>query len=359
MVFASAFLLASASLFAAPQNQFANIPVAPASDFEYELTANMSGVRITKYKGNAQALNIPAEIEGMPVIELKEKMFYDDWYEKCSPIVTVIIPDSVKNLPENLFYECRFLKAVKLPNGIKEIPSDTFYDCSSLTEFTIPATVTHIGSSAFSSTGLRSIVIPDSVQITKDDSFMFSGCHKLSSIKLPASMKIIPFSFFSNCDSLKTIDIPNGVEIIDGNAFNSCSNIEQLKIPDSVKGIGAAFWFMSKLKSIVIPDSVTFMNGEVFQGCSALETVRLSDSVKELSPSIFKDCTSLKSFNLPKSLVSFKGDEPAIPKSVTEIIVPDGLKNVDFNWYMFAGIKPSLINQKKLKDAGYTGEFKK
>ena len=73
------------------EKYFAMAKVPPISDFEYELTEDMEGVKITKYKGEALHVLIPNEIEGMPVVELGDYSF-----SSRNKMETIIIPDTVK-----------------------------------------------------------------------------------------------------------------------------------------------------------------------------------------------------------------------------------------------------------------------
>lgn|GEM_PF-6542305 len=61
----------------------------PASDFEYELNRERTGVVIKKYISKRKKVIIPSSIEDFPVVELASGAFVD------SDIVSVVIPDSV------------------------------------------------------------------------------------------------------------------------------------------------------------------------------------------------------------------------------------------------------------------------
>ena len=61
------------------------------------------------------------------------------------------------------FYECYGLKSVKIPNTLKELGDDVFLDCKNLTDITIPDGVTTIGAFCFSGCGISTITVPDSV----------------------------------------------------------------------------------------------------------------------------------------------------------------------------------------------------
>jgi len=103
------------------------------------------------------------------------------------PLTTVTIPDSVTSLGLNLFEGCASLSTIKLPLGLKSISDGMFNCCYSLNNVTLPSSVTSIGSNAFAQcrsltnislstvitsigtnafdrTGLKSILLPSTVQ---------------------------------------------------------------------------------------------------------------------------------------------------------------------------------------------------
>lgn len=129
-------------------------------------------------------------------------------------ISKVIIPDSVENLDEAIFYNCSKLKEVKLPKNLKYIPSDTFSECTSLKSISIPKSVTKIGQGAF------------------------NGCESLKEIKLPANIDYIADFAFDGCTSLKSLTIPDKVTCFKG-CFDVCENLLSITIPTSVKIIDA------------------------------------------------------------------------------------------------------------------------
>jgi hypothetical protein len=115
---------------------------APASDFQYELTKDGSGVRITKYIGAGGNLVIPAEIEGYPVVELGVKAFFGEDNNSYGPgynITSVVIPASVKFIDRNCFNWIDNLKSVTFLGTGVVINAGAFAGNQNLSEIKMPS----------------------------------------------------------------------------------------------------------------------------------------------------------------------------------------------------------------------------
>ena len=355
------------------EKAFALAKVPPASDFKYELTDDLEGIRITAYRGSGIHISIPDTLEGMPVVELAKYLF--DGNEQLE---TVIMPDTVRTVGERLFQGCTALKNVRLSTALSSIREGMFSGCESLESFIIPAHISNIESSAFSLSGLKTIYIPDTVTSFSEDFFgekfgshtIFSYCKKLESVRLPPSMTTIYASMFSNCIALQNITLHTGITKIESGAFEKCKTLTELQIPDTVTVIQKEAFDDSGLKSLVIPDSVTTLEC-TFGKCQNLEYIRLPNSLTEISNDLFHDGDpeygsnfTLKSVNLPSALE--KLDDGAFRKlrALQELIIPDSLVSLEFalNWefdvsFAFSGTALPIVTQKRLKQLGYPGKF--
>jgi len=110
----------------------------PASDFVYSLNSQSTGIIILKYKGNAKDVIIPSVIEDYPVEEIGENAFGNVFSAfGVSNIESIIIPDSVVEIAQNAFNNCKNLKVVRIGSGIGAIGMWAFSECVSLTKFDI------------------------------------------------------------------------------------------------------------------------------------------------------------------------------------------------------------------------------
>lgn len=135
-------------------------------DYAYR-TLSDGTVEITKYRGRAETLEIPEELDGKTVASIGAYAFSD-----CNSLQSVTIPGSVKSIGECAFLFCRYLTSATLREGVTKIADSAFSNCPMLTSVTIPYGVTDIGDQAFYSCRmLTSVTLPDSVAHIGQDAF--------------------------------------------------------------------------------------------------------------------------------------------------------------------------------------------
>ena len=152
----------------------------------------------------------------------------DEAFEDCSSLTSISIPESVTSVGGGVFYGCSALTKVEIFCSISSFPDSYYYGyhgffegCSSLASISIPESVTSIGGYAFRDcSSLTSISIPESV--TKIGNYAFQNCSSLTSIIIPESVTSIDDYAFSYCFRLTSIIIPESVTSIGNYAFSEC-----------------------------------------------------------------------------------------------------------------------------------------
>jgi hypothetical protein len=95
-------------------------------------------------------------------------------------MTSVVIPNSITNIGDEVFFDCWSLTNVAIPNSVTSIGDYAFYSCTSLTNVTIPDSVTNIGYSAFSDcSSLTNVTIGDSVGSIGIYAFSSSGLKEI------------------------------------------------------------------------------------------------------------------------------------------------------------------------------------
>ena len=182
------------------------------------------------------------------------------------------------------------------------IGNRAFSGCSRLTSLTLPASITRIGDDAFCCcSGLTSLTLP--AGITEIGYGAFWGCSGLTSLNLPAGITSIGDDAFYGCSGLTSITLPAGITEIGGSAFNGCSGLTSLNLPAGITEIGGgAFGFCSGLTSINLPAGITSIGEYAFYGCSGLTSVTLPAGITEIGECAFYGCSGLTSLTLPAGL---------------------------------------------------------
>jgi hypothetical protein len=117
-------------------------------DFKYKYVydvANGDYVTIVQYTGNDKNVEIPTEIDGVPVKVIKSYAFYKyirflNISIATSNVQKVTIPYTIETIEDYAFYQCKKLQTVIIPNSVKTIGGNTglsFASCRSLKTITI------------------------------------------------------------------------------------------------------------------------------------------------------------------------------------------------------------------------------
>ena len=172
----------------------------------------------------------------------------------CLPdAVEINIPGQIEELPviiigENAFSGCASLTEIHIPSSVNEIGSQAFYGCNNLINFAIPSSIMRIGEDAFSGcSGLKNIYITD---VTKWCEIKFGSSSSnpmyyadnlyvnnvlTTDLIIPNDAISIGEYAFSGCSGLTSVDIPNSVTSIGGSAFYNCNNLQDVHITDIAK----------------------------------------------------------------------------------------------------------------------------
>ncbi len=211
--------------------------------------------------------------------------------------VSVVIGKDVKRIPAHLFD----WRASSSPRAVNVV-SLTFEDGGVLKS---------IGDSAFSSSGLIEVNLPDSVEVIGKNAFVQSK-------------------------RLKTVNMGNGVTAVEASAFDFCENIENVSIPDSIARFEFNnFVYNENLKfneyknclylgneqnpytvladvatkeetSYEIHGNTKLIYNGAFAWCKRLKSITIPEGVVTVG-SAFGYCINLTEINLPSTVTSFSG----------------------------------------------------
>lgn len=184
----------------------------------------------------------------------------------------IVLPDSIRIVPEGCFADCFSLTNVQLNNGLLRIERNAFDNCTLMEE----------------------IVIPDSVSA---------------------------FDGFSNCTSLKRINLPAAVKEFSSNAFFKCKALPFLRIPVNTTPGSPYCFLMSTLlvmekhfsapSAAIVDDTIRFLTATTLLTIDGNVPCRMvfvprqnmgSSRMHSFSWSIYDDSLVCNSVKLPVTL---------------------------------------------------------
>lgn len=246
------------------------------SEFEYE--DYEGGIAITGYNGAGGVVTIPAEIDGKKVIATKSTTGKDI---------------------NNALGGRNDITKVILPEGLKVIEYDSFYQMTNLKEVVLPNTLETIASGAFGGSGITSINIPDGVTMIEGGAFSNT---KLASIHIPKNANL-GGSVVSSCKLLKkiTVDSANPYYAADGKYLyskNSGTGVDyaggitdkRITVPNYIKKI-MHYCFINNqhIETVIIHENLIKVYYFAFQGCPNLKEIYVKGKDTLVSNNIAMD----------------------------------------------------------------------
>lgn len=183
--------------------------VSDSQGVKYTANNDESTCYVSGHESNFSAtIVIPESYEGRRVTSIGSSAF-DAFFDDCSGLTSVTIPNSVTSIGKGAFYFCTRLASVTIPSSIINIGEKVFMGCTSLSSVIIPNSVSSIGYDAFSGcSSLSSVVIGSSV--TNIDAFAFGNCPLLTNLYCYAEM--VPNSstaFYNSNIKNTTLHVPS------------------------------------------------------------------------------------------------------------------------------------------------------
>ena len=300
------------------------------------------------YRCGFDVLTIPASIikigngcftgcSNLQSIKVVDGNQYYDSRDNCNAIINTetnkllagcmntVIPNSVSEIGASAFSYCSNLTNIDIPYSVMKIGPSAFGNCNNLTNIELPESVKEINGS-FHDTGLRSVVIPNSVKVISD-----GVLHGIGEIH----------GAFANCKQLTSVIIGDSVEFIDAETFLGCESLTDIKFSEEVKivvggdyghGQGTFLgtpWYENQ------PDGMVYIGraayhylGTMPQGtefCLQEGTISISDDAFSNYDTKDHDCSGLTGIVFPKSLRWIGADALSYCQQLTEIEIPDSV----------------------------------
>lgn len=201
-----------------------------------------------------------SEVHVSDVVTWCQMPFTDEGPMRFSPrlyigeeeVTNITVPNTVGNLRNNAFLNCKSLTSVTLSVGVKSIGDNAFKNCYNMVAIVLPNTITNIGEQAFEfCQELNTAKLPSALSAL--GAYAFRGCSKLVDVEIPASLGVINEATFKDCSSLTNLRLSNSITSIDKSAFAGCSSLSKLDLPESITSMEQfSFDNCSALKSVAV-----------------------------------------------------------------------------------------------------------
>ncbi len=205
----------------------------------YELTANAADVLYSGKCGDKASWTLDSEgtltISGTG--DINEESFWNSYKNETGiesyndlwdSLNRVVVKKGITSLPDNLFAKCTNIVSVSLPDSLKSIGSCTFCQCKKLETIKIPESVEYIGSKAFDSTKWLYNKSEESSPVIVN-SFLLYGADCSGDVVIPNGVTVISDSAFG-WSKITSIEIPNSVTKIEAMAFQGCNELKSITI---------------------------------------------------------------------------------------------------------------------------------
>ena len=169
--------------------------------------------------------------------------------------------------------------------------------------YQIPNQIEIIGSSAFMSSAIKGVKLPENTTLTSISNGCFDLCKDLTQVIIPDNILTIDGAAFRECTSLPTINL-NNVEKIDMLAFYGATSLASVESTENLKTLGeCCFYGCSNLQSIDLEQSsITRIPNYCFWGCSTMTEIKLPEGLKVIGTYALRGTESLSVPVLPESL---------------------------------------------------------
>lgn len=307
---------------------------------EYEeARANATEIRVPEYFGEYKVVGIGyccfAEFENLE---------------------TVVLPDSIRSIGNNAFYNCEALTNVNLPKNLGSIGAYAFDGCN-LSEIIMPSSLRNIQGYAFRGCRqAKNIVIPEGVKTIGNEAFSEVGADYGTKIKIPMSVESVgrramedttvmsPIYVrdigeraFCGCDfydpetKSNTLVLSSSIREIEYGAFDG-TNAKKIVFPKYCTAeLGSSLFPYSSVTEVVLPDNLTRIPDYMFQFCHELEKVHWPSRLLEVGNAAFDGCEKFSIESLPRTLRKigiFSFEDCRNPKQDRVLKLPDGLKEI-------------------------------
>jgi hypothetical protein len=346
----------------------------PATEDTLTYTAENGSVTVTGYTGQESAVQIPEQIDGLPVRRIADAAFSNSTLtalalpmglleigkgilEGASALSYLHTPFLGQTAADTQYLGYLFgassykdnplkvpaaLETLSLGEGLQSIPDYAFFDCNDLEAILLPKTVDDVGKFSFYHCRSLRYIPLESVESIAE--YAFRSCEALTVLSLGRELTSIGLGAFEGCDALRRMTLPF---VGGGTAENAyLAYIFGASVPEFSKGyypgmlseiillpgcgtVGTdAFYECKSLVSVQLPQGVASIGSRAFYGCSNLRGITIPATVTSIGENAFFYCSYLAELTFAEgaSLSSIGMNAFYDCRSLTEVALPEALR---------------------------------
>ncbi len=267
------------------------------------------------------------------------------------PLLTVIIPESVKSIGKQAFYVRRIDWMIMMSDDPPALDADAFeYPYRNEIDLIVPEGREQVYKDA-GWTGFREVFSLKGRQTLNDGwlwevtslipnevSLLDYRGPRVDILKIPSEIEYLSNSKLDKTYTVTSIGnkvfkgkklasvlIPNTVDSIAVSAFHN-NELTSIEIPDAVTYIGNYAFAQNQLTSVEIPDNVTYIGESAFQS-NQLTSVDIPESVTEIGEHAFSD-NKLTSVEIPTSVTHIR-ESAFAQNQLTKVAISDSVTTID------------------------------
>lgn len=259
-----------------------------------------------------------------------------------SSLTEISLPDSVKQLGNDIFFGCERLSAVALGGGIGSVADGMFANCPNLCQVEIPAQIYAIGEKSFAGSGLEEITFAPDSRLAQICNAAFSGT-RIREIAIPQEVSLIGKSAFSGVSTLAKVTFPenSNLRTIAEGAFSGVSSLSDIRLPSGLETIKSDAFASSGLTNIAIPANVSVVGDGAFAFCRNLTEISVDEQNAAYASSngVLYNKTGdtlcaypvgheRTQFAVPEAVTTVSGKAFCGSRNITELTLSEGLLNI-------------------------------
>lgn len=184
-----------------------------------EIPSSVTAIGNSAFQGSSMiSVTIPGSVSAIG----------DSAFQACQNLSSVTLSEGLERIGQNAFSACANLTSIVLPASIEEVGAAAFFQCQAMTSaaFAPGSKQVKLGDNLFTQCYyLMSVTLPGNIDRIGDG--MFQNCLRLPGVEIPQGAQSIGGSAFAS-SGVSTVIIPDSVTTIGIAAFASCYSLKDI-----------------------------------------------------------------------------------------------------------------------------------